>query len=168
MSGQADRMEALVKYRIEQNRHDRNDVPRLAGARFKPLQLAGAAAAVGRDYQRQRWSVGELLAWQDRQFVQNAYLVLLKRDADVDGLNARLQLLHSGRKSRLELRFGLRSGRRPGGAFRGEVRHQTRIGACRNGEAARLLLRRSTDRRLRRSAGAHPWGAGGRLRAALR
>ena len=96
MSGQADRMEALVKYRIEQNRHDRNDVPRLAGARFKPLQLAGAAAAVGRDYQRQRWSVAELLAWHDRQFVQNAYLVLLKRDADVDGLNARLQLLHSG------------------------------------------------------------------------
>jgi O-antigen chain-terminating methyltransferase len=110
MTGQADRMEALVKYRIEQNRHDRSDVPRLAGARFRPLQLAGSAAAVGRDYQRQRWTVGELLAFQDRQFVQNAYLVLLKRDADVDGLNARLQLLHSGRVSRLELLFRLRYG----------------------------------------------------------
>jgi hypothetical protein len=119
MSGQADRIEALVKYRIEQNRHDRNDVPRLAGARFKPLQLAGATAAVGRDYQRQRWSVGELLAYHDRQFVQNAYLILLKRDADVAGLNARLQLLHSGRLSRLELLFRLRYG--PEGKQHGTV-----------------------------------------------
>ncbi|MCB1701800.1 MAG: DUF4214 domain-containing protein [Pseudomonadales bacterium] len=110
MTGHADRIEALIQNRIEQNRAERSDVPRLAGARFKPLQLAGASAAVGRDYQRQRWSVGELLAFYDRQFVQNAYLVLLKRDADVEGLNARLQMLQSGRTSRLELLFRLRYG----------------------------------------------------------
>jgi O-antigen chain-terminating methyltransferase len=65
---------------------------------------------VGRDYQRQRWSVGELLQYYDRQFVLNAYLVLLKRDADVEGLNARLQMLHTGETSRLELLFRLRYG----------------------------------------------------------
>ena len=110
MTGHADRIEALIQNRIEQNRAERSDVPRLAGARFKPLQLAGASAAVGRDYQRQRWSVGELLAFYDRQFVQNAYLVLLKRDADVEGLTSRLQQLHSGALSRLELLFRLRYG----------------------------------------------------------
>jgi hypothetical protein len=119
MTGDADRIEALIKNRIEQNRHERSDVPRLAGARFKPLQLGGNAGAVGRDYQRQQWSVGELLGYYDRQFVQNAYLVLLKRDADVEGLNARLHMLHTGETSRLELLFRLRYG--PEGKQHGTV-----------------------------------------------
>jgi hypothetical protein len=106
----ADRIEALIHNRIERNRYDRSDALRLAGVRFKPLQLAGSAGAVGRDYQRQHWSVGELLAHYDRQFVQNAYLVLLKRDADVEGLNTRLQALHSGKTTRLEQLFRLRYG----------------------------------------------------------
>jgi len=110
MTGHADRIEALIKNRIEQNRHERSDTVRLAGARFKPLQLGGNAEAVGRDYQRQQWSVGELLAYYDRQFVQNAYLVLLKRDADVEGLNARLQMLHTGKATRLDILFRLRFG----------------------------------------------------------
>jgi len=42
--------------------------------------------------------------------VQNAYLVLLKRDADVEGLNARLHKLHTGKISRIELLFRLRYG----------------------------------------------------------
>jgi O-antigen chain-terminating methyltransferase len=54
--------------------------------------------------------VGELLQHYDRQFVQNAYLVLLKRDADAEGLNTRLQSLHSGRTTRLEQLFRLRYG----------------------------------------------------------
>ena len=110
MTGDADRIEALIKNRIEQNRQERSDVLRLAGARFKPLQLGANAGVVGRDYQRQQWSVGELLGYYDRQFVQNAYLVLLKRDADVEGLNARLHMLHTGETSRLELLFRLRYG----------------------------------------------------------
>ena len=110
MTTHADRIETLVKRRIEQNRYDRSDTPRLAGARFRPLQLSGVADAVGRDYQRQAWSVGELLGFYDRQFVQNAYLVLRKRDADMEGLTARLQMLHSGEISRLELLFRLRYG----------------------------------------------------------
>lgn len=110
MTGDADRIEALIKSRIEQNRQERSDVLRLAGARFKPLQLGANAGVVGRDYQRQQWSVGELLGYYDRQFVQNAYLVLLKRDADVEGLNARLHMLHTGETSRLELLFRLRYG----------------------------------------------------------
>ena len=110
MTGDADRIEALIKNRIEQNRQERSDVLRLAGARFKPLQLGANAGVVGRDYQRQQWSVAELLGYYDRQFVQNAYLVLLKRDADVEGLNARLHMLHTGETSRLELLFRLRYG----------------------------------------------------------
>lgn len=111
MTSAADRIENLVKQRIEYNRLQRSDVPRLSGARFKPLQLPGVSvSSVGRDYQRQQWSVGELLGHYDRQFVQNAYLVLLKRDADVEGLNQRLQLLHSGQVSRVELLFRLRYG----------------------------------------------------------
>ena len=110
MTAHADRIETLVRQRIEQNRFDRLDTPRLAGARFRPLQLSGNSGAIGRDYQRQRWSVGELLSCYDRQFVQNAYLVLLKRDADVEGLTSRLQKLHTGEMSRLELLFRLRYG----------------------------------------------------------
>ena len=110
MTDHADRIETLIKHRIEQNRQERSDTVRLADARFKPLQLSGNADVVGRDYQRQRWSVGELLGYYDRQFVQNAYLVLLKRDADIAGLNARLQKLHTGEATRLEILFRLRYG----------------------------------------------------------
>ena len=106
----ADRIEALIHNRIEQNRFDRSDALRLAGVRFKPLKLAGSAGSVGRDYQRQRWNVGELLAYYDRQFVQNAYLVLLKRDADIEGFNTRLHTLHTGQTTRLEQLFRLRYG----------------------------------------------------------
>jgi O-antigen chain-terminating methyltransferase len=42
--------------------------------------------------------------------VQNAYLVLLKRDADVEGLTGRLQRLRTGEVSRVELLFRLRYG----------------------------------------------------------
>jgi hypothetical protein len=110
MTVEADRVEVLIKNRIEQNRYERSDALRLAGARFKPLQLAGSAEAVGRDYQRKTWVLAELLGFYDRQFVQNAYLVLLKRDADLGGLNARLDMLHTGQTSRLELLFWLRFG----------------------------------------------------------
>jgi hypothetical protein len=110
MTGHADRIETLIKNRIELNRHEHSDVLRLAGERFKPLQLGGNADVVGRDYQRQQWSVGELLGYYDRQFVQNAYLILLKRDADVEGLNARVQMLRTGETTRLELLFRLRYG----------------------------------------------------------
>ena len=110
MTVEADRIERLIENRIEQNRYERSDVLRLLGARFKPLQLGGAVDAVGRDYQRQIWSLAELLRFYDRQFVQNAYLILLKRDADLDGLNARLHMLHSGETSRVEILFRLRYG----------------------------------------------------------
>lgn len=108
MTTRADLIEALVIQRIEQNRYERSDIPRLAGSRFRPLQLAGTGLAIGRDYQRQKWSMGELLSFYDRQFVQNAYLVLLKRDADVEGLTGRLQKLRSGELSRIDLLFRLR------------------------------------------------------------
>ncbi len=136
MTGQADRMEALIKNRIEQNRHERSDVPRLAGARFRPLQLAGTAAAVGRDYQRQRWSVGELLAYYDRQFVQNAYLVLLKRDADVEGLEraaaaaAQRPDIAPGAAVQAALRRRGQAARHGGQGAAARLRHRTAVRAA--------------------------------------
>jgi hypothetical protein len=120
MTARADRIEALIKKCIEQNRYARSDVPRLAGSRFVPLQLPGASASPAPDYQRQQWRLAELLEDYDRQFVQKAYLVLLKRDADVEGLSGRLRLLQSGDMSRLELLFRLRFG--PEGKL-----HKTRV-----------------------------------------
>ena len=110
MTVEADRMHALIKNRIEQNRYERSDALRLAIARLKPLQLDEAATEVGRDYQRQTWSLDELLGYYDRQFVQNAYLALLKREVDPDGLKSRLHVLRTGQASRLELLFQLRYG----------------------------------------------------------
>ena len=110
MTVEADRMHALIKNRIEQNRYERSDALRLAITRLKPLQLDEAATEVGRDYQRQTWSLDELLGYYDRQFVQNAYLALLKREVDPDGLKSRLHVLRTGQASRLELLFQLRYG----------------------------------------------------------
>ncbi len=103
----ADRIEARVKQRIKQNRYDRAGA---TGQHFSPLELTGSSTSIGRDYRRDRWSLGELLSYYDRQFVQNAYLVLLKRDADVEGLTGRLQRLQTGEVSRIELLFRLRYG----------------------------------------------------------
>lgn len=110
MTSQADRIEALIHNRIRQNRSERSAVLPLTELRFRPLQLDSTGPEVGRDYQRQRWALAELLQFYDRQFVRNAYLVLLKRDAEEEGLNARLQKLQSGETSRLELLFRLRYG----------------------------------------------------------
>ena len=134
MTGPADRLEALIRQRIHQNRYERSDTPRLGGLRFTPLQLPPGGGTPGRDYQRQRWSVGELLAHYDRQFVQNAYLVLLKRDADVEGLTGRLQKLQSGEMTRLELLFRLRygpEGKQHGTQVRGLLRAFAIERACR-------------------------------------
>ena len=110
MTVEADRIDTLIKKRIEQNRYERSDALGRAGARLKRLQLGEAATELGRDYQRQTWSLDELLGYYDRQFVENAYLALLKRDVDPDGLKSRLHVLRTGQASRLELLFQLRYG----------------------------------------------------------
>ena len=110
MTVEADRIETLIKNRIEQNRYEHSDALRLAGVRFRPLQLGEAATEVEPDYQRQTWSLAELLGYYDRQFVENAYLALLKRDVDPDGLKSRLHVLRTGQASRLEILFQLRYG----------------------------------------------------------
>lgn len=110
MTSGADRIEALVKQRIERGNLERQRMAGGGSVYFKPLQLPGTSDSPVRDYQRQRWSLAELLAYYDRQFVQNAYLVLLKRDADVEGLTQRLHKLHTGELSRLEVLFRLRYG----------------------------------------------------------
>jgi hypothetical protein len=110
MTSEADRIEGLIKQRIERKQYRRQRRLGLGGLYFSPLQLPGSSQSVGREYQRNDWAVGEFLEYYDRQFVQNAYLVLLKRDADLEGLNHRLQGLHTAEWSRLELLFRLRYG----------------------------------------------------------
>jgi hypothetical protein len=110
MTSEADRIEGLIKQRIERKQSRGRHRLGLGALHFSPLQLPGGSLSVGREYQRNDWAVGELLEYYDRQFVQNAYLVLLKRDADLEGLNHRLHGLHVGEWSRLELLFRLRYG----------------------------------------------------------
>ncbi len=110
MSKEADRIEFLVKQRIELDYYDQLGGGRVAGRRFVPMQLTGGSMGISQDFQRNDWSLVELLAYYDREFVQNAYLVILKRDADVDGLVDRIRKLQSGEMSRVEVLFRLRYG----------------------------------------------------------
>jgi Domain of unknown function (DUF4214) len=77
---------------------------------FAPLQLPGQVKRSVIDLTRTSWSLGEMMQSYDRQFVQNAYIVLLKRDPDVTGLNSRREALQAGTMSRLELLIRLRYG----------------------------------------------------------
>jgi len=107
VTSEVNRIDKLIKRRIERNRYD----SRLGASRnFFPLQSSGGSQDVERDDRRDNWSVVELLKFYDRQFVQKAYLALLKRDADVEGMTHRLQQLQAGDLSRVELLFRLRYG----------------------------------------------------------
>jgi hypothetical protein len=75
---------------------------------FKPLQLPETSHSL--QEWRNHWSLSELLACYDRDFVQGAYFALLRRDPDMEGLQSRLRMLQSGEISRVELLFRLRYG----------------------------------------------------------
>jgi len=74
------------------------------------LELPKTTAGSVVDHTRSQWSLREMLSLYDRQFVQNAYIVLLKRDPDMDGLGNRLQQLRVGSLGRIEILFRLRYG----------------------------------------------------------
>lgn len=108
MTSGADRIQELIERRIAARRYETES--QLEAGDFSSALFPPPAAADKPDYRRQDWALAELLAHYDRQFVQNAYLVLLKRDADVEGLTQRLSKLQRGEISRLELLFRLRYG----------------------------------------------------------
>ncbi|MEM1154895.1 MAG: DUF4214 domain-containing protein [Pseudomonadota bacterium] len=110
MITEVERIEGLIKRRILGNSLLRDERAQQGGKHFKPMQLAKRDNAIARDYQRQAWVLAELLTEYDKRFVQDAYLVLLKRDADTEGLNSRLHMLHTGECSRIEILFRLRYG----------------------------------------------------------
>ncbi|MEM6579947.1 MAG: DUF4214 domain-containing protein [Pseudomonadota bacterium] len=125
MITEVERIEGLIKRRILGNALLRDERVQLGGKHFRPMQLTKRDNAIARDYQRQTWTLAELLTEYDSRFVQNAYLVLLKRDADADGLNSRLNMLHTGECSRIELLFRLRygaEGKEHGTAVKGLIR----------------------------------------------
>ena len=114
MTEQVDRINELVRARIDRNRFE------VGGSGFSPLELGGPSSGEAVDFRRQDWSLAELLCFYDREFVQNAYLVLLKRNCDAEGLEGRLTMLQTGALSRVELLFRLRYG--PEGK-----QHKTRV-----------------------------------------
>jgi hypothetical protein len=93
-------------------RIERNRVERIApgGGEFSPLELSGVSPAEAIDYGREVWDLAELLCFHDREFIQHAYLVLLKRDCDEKGMSSRLHKLRTGEMSRVETLFRLRYG----------------------------------------------------------
>ena len=111
MTSQADRIETLIRNRIEHNRYERSDMLRLAGTRFRPLQLAAP---------RRRWagitsaSVGPWAnCWHTMTGSSCRTLsCVAQARCGPGGLHARLHLLHSGQSSRVELLFRLRYGPR--------------------------------------------------------
>jgi O-antigen chain-terminating methyltransferase len=71
---------------------------------------------------RDAYSLAELLAYHDVEFVQNAYRAILRREADDTGLAHHLHQLHHGEVAKVELLAGMRNsaeGRKAGVRIRG-------------------------------------------------
>lgn len=115
MSSRVDRVVGLVRAQVVQAQTRPRTMESLSPREFQPLELPERANLL--PGVRDQWLLSELLASYDREFVQNAYLALLKRDTDVQGLNTRLQALQNGELTRLELLFRLRYG--PEGRMQG-------------------------------------------------
>jgi hypothetical protein len=77
---------------------------------FSPLQLPRQKKESVIDHARKAWALGEMLECYDRQFVHNAYIVLLKREPDITGVTSRLEALQQGAMTRTEILFRLRYG----------------------------------------------------------
>lgn len=116
MISDSERVLDLIKERIAFNQSGKAEV-----VTFTPFQTPDRGARNVIDSSRSAWSLQEMLAYYDRQFVRNAYLVLLKRDPDVAGLTSRLESLHSGAMTRVEMLFRLRYGSE-GKAYKVHVR----------------------------------------------
>lgn len=54
------------------------------------------------------YQLGELLAFSDRAFIENAYMAILRRPADEHGLRTRLELLRNGTTSKIDVLGDLR------------------------------------------------------------
>ena len=109
MSTGVERVSALIRQQVGRNSVEWGSGAR-SGGRFPPFRSAASSAVRNLDYRRQDWRLQELMRFYDRQFVQAAYLVLLKRDCDAEGMSDRLGKLRSGDLSRLGLLFRLRYG----------------------------------------------------------
>ncbi|MBT4522015.1 MAG: DUF4214 domain-containing protein [Halieaceae bacterium] len=77
---------------------------------FEPLELPDTSEMLEVDADRNSWPLAELLCYHDRLFVHNAYVAVLKRDPDKDGMGSALSLLRGGHMSRVEWLLGLCNG----------------------------------------------------------
>tara|TARA_R110002110_G_scaffold415765_2_gene655184 strand:- start:34055 stop:34642 length:588 start_codon:yes stop_codon:yes gene_type:complete len=105
----AERINARITREITARRLERDRYSG-EGLVLNPLLLPVANHGLTIDYKQKACSLRDLLTQYDRQFVKNSYLVVLKRDADVQGMNDRLTQLRTGQVSRIELIFRLRYG----------------------------------------------------------
>lgn len=108
MNTGVDRIVGMIREQVSLNRGGAWPAGLEDGRPFTPLELPETSRGL-RDW-RDHWTLSELLACYDREFVQNAYFALLRRDTDLEGLNSRLRMLQSGTVSRVELLFRLRYG----------------------------------------------------------
>lgn len=107
MIASSDRVVDLIRSKIRANQR-RATLQK--SCHFTPLQLPNTTVTIVSDRGNSPYTLGEMLSLYDRQFIQGAYLVLLKRDPDTDGMNDRLRRLREGSLSRVELLFRLRFG----------------------------------------------------------
>ena len=103
----SERILSLIKERI---RHDQHAQIGSNAWPFSPLQLPRQKKGSAFDHARKVWSMGEMLECYDRQFLANAYIVLLKRGPDITGATTRLEALQQGTMTRTEVLVRLRYG----------------------------------------------------------
>ena len=105
MSRATEHIFSLVKARIEYAKLLTVEADEL---QFTPMQLSpqlesGITARAGR-----AWSLAEMLESYDLKFLENAYEVVLNRDADATGVSSRREAMARGAMSRVEVLFRLR------------------------------------------------------------
>lgn len=106
MPEQVSHLQRLVAERVVLRQLDQSaSGPAGTGAGLSLPPRAGIPAI---DPDRRQFRLSELLAFYDRDFVQFAYLVVLGRDPDTAGLDARLQSLQQGHRSRVGLLVRMR------------------------------------------------------------
>jgi hypothetical protein len=105
MNSNSERVLRLIRERIQHNHYAKN-----TEETWLPLHLPTSPDQSVIDHLRKVWPLAEMLECYDRQFVQKAYIVLLKRDPDVAGLTGRLEAIQQGKMTRIEVLFRLRYG----------------------------------------------------------
>jgi hypothetical protein len=103
----------------------------LSGPQLPPLELPRLWQDPHPIPSQDEYSVGDLLAYNDYDFIRNAYRAILRREVDSNGLDTQLRSLLAGAASKVEILWTLSR------SYEGQL-HKVRI----RGLALQVLLRR--------------------------